>query len=148
MSSDDELFKLLEASKHIPGNDTEKFINDLNLQASTKCTQTMVIFWVYLKWCIKNNVEPTSRNVFFKQFKTFFKQASRDRVRRYYVTSTHFILHPSEVEAAKSEARQERRWHAVRRVGKARSKRENQTKEYWKLALAKRWANRNRKSET
>lgn len=141
MSSElDELLALLDKYKDIPGNEIEYFIKDLNIVSSKKTTHTYIIYWVYLKWKVNVGKEPIPRNVFFKQFKKYFKQASRDRVRRYYVQSNNFMLHPDEVEAAREECKKERIWQGNRKGGR-KSAPERNKRGFWRLAKEQRQKN-------
>lgn len=145
MSSElDELLALLDEHKSIAGNEIEHFIKDINIVSSKKTTHTYIIYWVYLKWKLSDDKEPIPRNVFFKQFKKYFKSASRDRVRRYYVESNNFKLHPDEVESARKECRKERIWQAARKRGRANALKSNQDGR-WRLALKQRMINRQKR---
>lgn len=122
MSSDlKELLDLLDEHSHIPGNDVEEFIKTFNLKPSRGITKNYVIYWVYLKWKASTGKAPMARISFFKLFSKYFKPASTDRARRYYVEANDFLLHPSELEAAKTECKKERIWQGKRRGGRISS---------------------------
>lgn len=134
MSSDEELLALLKANEHIPGDAVEHFIADRQIVASKKCTNNLIIFWVYLQWCAKTESVPMPRHVFFKHFKKKFAPASRDKVRRYYVSSIYFTLSPGELEDARKEVKKEHRWRQAKRASDAgRTKRTNA---HWAKGIA------------
>lgn len=117
MSSDyKELLDLLEKNKDVPGSEIEHFIKEHKIVESKKTTTNLVIYYVYLIWKLKIGGEPIPRSSFFKQFKRYFKPASRDTVRRYYVQSDSFLLHPVDRYLAKKEAVREKHWYALRRL--------------------------------
>lgn len=145
MSSElDELLKLLEENKHVIGDEIEQFIHQFEIVTSSKCTHTYIIYWVYLNWKAVIGGSPIPRSVFFKRFKKYFSPASRDRVRRYYVSSRYFLLHPDEIAGAKEESRQERIWHAVKRGASLGAKKVNHDGR-WRKAQAARLKNREKR---
>lgn len=119
MSSDkslEELLALLEKNKDVVGNEIEQFIRDNNIVASKKPTKNYIIYWVYLTWKLRGGGGfPIPRAKFFKLFKKYFEPASRDKFRRYYVTSSAFTLHPDEIDLAKRECGREKTWLTLQR---------------------------------
>lgn len=135
----EELFKLLEESSHIPGNDVERFIKDRQVFKSNKPTKNPIIYWVYLLWCEEKALMPIARNQFFKLFKKYFKPASRDKYRRYYATSKHFNLHPRDFSFAEREVRAERQWHGAKKGPTLKNPKYNASKERMAELRKLRW---------